>query len=318
LIRDQARSVGRAVAIAVGTSLALTGAPAHATVYTPCRPWLIQPAFAQRVPANIPSFEIGPAAGDVPPKVRLFRVSPSGASPVALSIEPIYTADLRFRLRPSALYPGFTYRFEYPRECEGLPVEMATQTFEVGPDAPLPSALGRLSASELRSSINAIGVTEYRFDVTLSLADEIAPWLESFQTEVAVDGRTDTSFGYHLLREGAAALPACGYHDEDLPTGIHRVAVTARPTGFDAAVVTTNVLSFDLACPNDRPEFGPDDPPEEVPLAEDGGCSIQPLGPSAESAWLLAIHAGLMALALAARRRRDRTFPASRSARRAS
>lgn len=251
------------------------------------------------MPANVPGLYWRPMSGfgasAKPENVVLENTAAPGVV-IALTARQLANGD--YLLVPSTpLAAGGRYRLTDLSTCAQTQDRGPQVVFQVGPEAPLPSSLGALSAA-------AVGVTEMNLATTsgscfsqatvaqssieLVPASAAAPWLDALHFETLVDGKPwhfFTSIGVQpapgttpVGRARDRVFEVCASADphvgEGLAAGTHVVTMQATLPGTTQVMMSESV-EVKLSCAEAQPE------------GEMGGCSAG--GPDAAGGAVLAL-----------------------------
>lgn len=289
------------------------------------------------VPANVPRFRlVHPAWGQGQPiEVTVVDLVEQRPIRIGLLLPNESGSESYFTIR-EPLVPGRTYQVRIAQPCGGIEREDVIDLF-VGPERPLPHALGHLVPSPLTADQISLSagaqcaalVSAHYVDLTLAFDPSAEPWATSFDLSTIVDDepwapRTSLC---QLLEPGTSWLgrgvdrifTTCG-HDPPwvvpgLEPGRHTVQMRATLSHPDERIVLeTPLLEVELGCevPEAPPEPPPEPPPESPPqsassgeLATDEphcGCTAASWAPGSGSNWLLLL--AVSALVRASRRGR--------------
>jgi uncharacterized protein (TIGR03382 family) len=272
----------------------------------PCWPGAFVPGDQARVPANVPALYWRPMSGDgitvTPENVSLVSTA-APTVPIAFTAQRLANGD--YLLVPDVpLVEGSSYRLTDHSQCDLGDERGPEITFSAGPDAPLPSSLGTLSAAPsavgpmnlaTRSGSCFSEATVSQASIELVASTAAAAWMDVLHFETLVDGRP----WYYATALGALTPPGtspsgrardrvfevCDAKDpgigEGLAAGAHVVTMQATLPG-SALVVISNSLQVTLACnPGDQPDK-PDEP--DKPDSTASGCST---GGSDAAPWVV-------------------------------
>ena len=293
--------------------------PADACSPPRCWPGFLTPGDAATVPANLPAIHWRPmyafdgTASD-PAKVKL---ATAGGTALAMTATKIANGD--YLLVPDqSLVAGTDYVLRDGNTCGDL--LGPTSTFTAAPAAPLPTALGALTASaqgiaalgvETTSGSCSVQVEADQSLVDLALSADALPWRDAFHFETLADGiawspqsSINSPNPPGTSWRGRAAdrvYTVCSSPDDSLSPGLapgpHAITMRATlpgsPTTLETAAVTV-----ELACGVTPPDDCLTTPDRCDPDDDDddgGGCSA---GGS------LGAGLGFVLVALLARRRR--------------
>lgn len=272
------------VAFVLVSAPARAGAPGEGRPPPVCDVGAMLPRPGE-VPANIGGFLLVPPKPPVAPPVKLLDTTGGGAVEVPLTIE---ARGDGWGIRAAELKPGARYRFDLVRTCDGF-AEPYQPEYVVGPEAPLPTTLGELTATPLRASNFGMPGPQYRtyyVDVKLTAAPEMSPWRGIYGGALVVDGEDPGPGGLeiaYLTASGARLWFDCGQDLKEgtLPPGKHTVAASAGVIAFDAPVVTTNTVELDIDCARaeaDASTAAPASPSAPSPSASSSssgdGCAV--------------------------------------------
>lgn len=269
------------------------------------------------MPANVPGLYWRPmtgfAANAKPEDVVLEDMAAPGV-PRALTAQPLPNGD--YLLVPTvALVDGASYRLTDRSTCAPTGEHGPQVVFSVGPQAPLPSSLGTLSAAvpavvpltlATTSGSCFAEATVARSSIELVASAAATAWLDVLHFETRVDGRP-----WHYVTSIGALVPpgtspagrardvvyaVCASKDpgvgEGLAAGKHVVTMQATLPGT-TQVVMSSELNVTLACSEGDDEDGPETQGDGA-----GGCSTSGSG-AAWMSWM-----SWMSLALLRPRRR--------------
>lgn len=303
------------ILLATATSgLALTPSTADACGAPACWPGAFTPAEGASVPANVPGFFWRPQSGylDEEPDPQQVTLAATNAPepPIPLTATELGGGD--WLLVPDQpLSPGVSYTLVDHNVC-GLGSAGPASTFEVGPEAALPTSLpapqitdhapGALQVSTISGSCSA-DVLADQVTIELPLDAAALPWRDLLHFETRIDGA--------VWRASAAAnLPVtpgeswagrardrvytvCAgedpYASGGLAPGTHEVTIRVTLPGTEL-VLDSPPATFVLDCEG----LGNPDDPTNPGDPDEGGCSAGGQGSL------------LAALALATLRRRKR------------
>jgi hypothetical protein len=254
-----------ALAAVMFSLAALDASPAAACSRICFSPGVVLPLDGGAVPANAvwPFF----SSGDGPEQASLVRVDSGAPVGVVIDADAIYFVRVTEPIAPGA------YRLDLLTNCLESP--RRSQVFDVLPEAPLPSTLGRLRAEppdDLRVGLDAGGLCQAHVDgvgsrVSIELDPEAMPWADVLVFSTVVDGAEYRP--RHIAGDGANAengahaggswegrgrdllFAACSGSNHptvgDLEEGIHRVKMTATLAGTPLFLETEEV-EIELRC----------------------------------------------------------------------
>lgn len=317
-------------ALAVAASLASTR-PAEACSAGPCSTGSYVPASGT-VPASLPALLWTPRAGlkaPDPTAVGLFKVTSGGEVAVTVTSEQQPTGAVL--VRPAApLDPDSDYVLRGGNTCEGSGMVDATATqtsFHTGAAAPYPVSpgtlvlgtptVGSLQVTTISGECFSV-VTAAQATISLTPSADVVPWQDAVQYTVLVDGQEWRKYG-ELLGDPPPAGHTFGMvystcdqgNDKGTDLGVapgkHTVSIKATVPGWGMSVETAKV-EVTLSCPvagggtgGGGTGGGGTGATSGGGSQGGGGCNVT--GQGAGDLWPIA---GLAALAVARRRRRDR------------
>ena len=247
-----------------GLASAAVTRDAHACSPLQCTTASAAPAASSTVPANAPAFPFELSSRDD---------RSVGAAPVLRDASGVLVSShvLGQLLVPDAsLAPGATYTLTLDELCTALPDaghEARTQSFTTAAEAPLPSAVGTVSATtaggrvEVSTSRGSCTLTVDAAVAKLSLAPSaaVAAFAAITQFETFVDGASWATSRYgsfgagsaYLLRHANVVFAQCGDRnagdDSGVTLGHHVIEVRAHVAGA-AADPPPARIEVDLAC----------------------------------------------------------------------
>ena len=267
------------------TTLAASSRPADACGPPPCWPGAFVPGHNATIPENAPGLYWRPSVRDLrradPSTVRLVRYGDTTPIPVT----PVAQGDDWVLVPQAPLVAGTQYVLEESQECNGGPGARAV--FTVGPSAPLPTTLGRITynghAQPTELEVAAGGSCSLLVDVEYILAyvdrsPDVAPWKDLLLYETLVDGapwRNQTSL--NVLPEPGASWRGRG---EDLLYRIcepstHTLSPGLAPGSHEVAFrATLPGAQLTLETPADRIEVMCSGEPQPMQIDNDAaGCA---------------------------------------------
>ncbi|HEX7941707.1 MAG TPA: hypothetical protein VF488_07860 [Gemmatimonadaceae bacterium] len=277
--------------VLAATSFALsTSRPADACSPPPCWGGAFVPGNHGRVPANAPALFWRPmfVYDDLTshPMNVVLTSAADPTTPIALTAQPFGFGDFLFA--PNApLAPG-EYVLTDHTDCDEFGITGPQVAFTVVPAAPMPTALGTLTAIpegvqqiELSTSLGSCSVQTpvAAAQIALTPSDATLPWLDVLHFETWVDGKRwqYSPSSVAVVPPGASPLgrardrvfQVCSTTDATVGTGLvagkHVVTMRATLPG-SSQVVMSSPVEVTLQC--DRTAG---DPPGDPPAA--GGCS---------------------------------------------
>lgn len=187
---------------------------------------------------------------------------------VKLALVPIDGETMRVEIA-GGLVEGATYRVEADNACNWFGPKKLVSTFEVGPEAPMPTELGRLRTVTSKADTLRIGTDAGSCDVDekavfadleVVLAPSAAPWKELIDYTATVDGKPwhysqaineAPLMGESFLGRGKDRVYArCereSFAFEGAGEGKHDVALSGVVFGSTAKVATPAV-ALSLSC----------------------------------------------------------------------
>lgn len=254
----------------------------------PCSGGFVVPKDGATVPANLPALVWIPRRGSSGPDGEPeLRAASGEVKPLTLEND-----DGLLLLRAEGLTPG-GYTLKTPAHCRYVYGERdrdhTERSFTLGPEAPLPTALGALRVTpgqeaklEVSTGVGScsLEVPAATVEVVLEPHASAEPWMPALLFTTLVDGKR--WFAAHDLNAEYAPgaswrgrgqdllFTACGedadWVDGSLPPGTHTVQLQARLAGQDA-MWTSDEVQVELQCP-----------PEGIPAPKERGglCASGP------------------------------------------
>lgn len=279
---NSARTITMATcALALALTQAVHPSQANACVASTCNAGAVLPADGQ-LPANAVEVLWRTAvthnpvsdAGTPTPTPHLYRVDGDTRTELPITTEEV---NGLVHVKPQqAVAADSTLVFEYDETC-GFPTApgVVSTSFQVGPAAAPPSAIGNLRAEIKQGPVDVNGsggmctdsVESVYADLTIDLTDEAEPYADALRHRLLVDGERVASYGYYngpyappdpigtsILGTGKDRLlvPCAdledGYRPGAVSEGVHRVQFEVLLP--DDTLLTTDTIDVELRCPD--------------------------------------------------------------------